>query len=161
MIAGGLCIAAGTFGYSAITSFALLLLFRGIQGVGYAMMSVGASTAIIDVLPRDRLGEGIGISAIASTLAESIAPSVGLAIVMQFDFNTVFISTALVALAGILSVFFFCNYEKRWSAQRQKPEMADTGQRAVSSGEYLKSKPCCQRQYILCSPQVLLLRMFL
>lgn len=113
MIAGGLCIAAGTFGYSAITSFASLMLFRGIQGVGYAMMSVGASTAIIDVLPQDRLGEGIGISAIASTLAGSIAPSVGLAIVMQFDFHTVFVSTALVALAGILSVFLFCNYEKK------------------------------------------------
>lgn len=113
IIAGGLCIAAGTLGYSAITSFGLLMLFRGVQGIGYAMMSVGAATAMIDVLPQDRLGEGIGISAVASTLAGSIAPSVGLAVMMRFDFKAVFISTSMVALAGAVSVFLFCDYEKK------------------------------------------------
>lgn len=113
IIAGGLFIAAGTFAYSAITSFPMLMIFRGVQGVGYAMMSVGSATALIDVLPKDRLGEGIGISAVASTVAGSIAPTVGLAIVTGFDFKTVFVTTSAVAVCGVLSVLLFCNYEKK------------------------------------------------
>lgn len=124
ILAGGLFIAFGTLGYSVFSAFPLLMLFRGIQGVGYAVMSVGASTAIVDVIPKDRLGEGIGISALASTLSGSIAPTVTIAIVTDFDFKTLFISTAAVAMAGVLSVFLFCNYEKK-----RPPMKTDEGEK--------------------------------
>lgn len=125
IIMGGLCIAAGTVGYSGIVSVPLLMLFRGVQGIGYAIMSVGASTALIDVLPKDRLGEGIGISALASTLAGSIAPSVGLAVIQHLGFKAVFISVAAVALIGMLFVLLFCNYEKKHGRSAHLEEKDD------------------------------------
>ena len=129
IIAGGLLLALGTVAYNSMTAFPLLMLFRGIQGIGFAVMSVGSSTALIDVLPKDRLGEGLGISALSSTLAGSIGPSVSLAIVTRFDFRTVFISTAAVALCGVVSVVLFGNYEKGRPAPEHLPEADSAGEK--------------------------------
>lgn len=112
ILVGGLLLAGGTVGYGSMSAFPLLMLFRAVQGVGYAVMSVGASTAIIDVLPKNRLGEGIGVSALAATLSASIAPTICLALIDRHGFPTVFVSTAAAAACGMVSVLLFCNYEK-------------------------------------------------
>lgn len=113
IVTGGLLLAVGTAGYGSISAFPLLMLFRAVQGVGYAVMSVGASTALIDILPKERLGEGIGISALAGTLSASIAPTICLAIIGSAGFSTVFVTTAAVAACGMAAVLLFCNYEKK------------------------------------------------
>lgn len=124
--AGGLILAVGSLGYIAVTEIPLLMVFRGVQGVGYAAMSVGVSTALIDILPPDRLGEGIGISTLASTLAGSVAPSVAVAIVTDIGFEAVFLSTAVVCLVGMGSAAVVCNYESKepYISQRQKAQDA-------------------------------------
>ena len=123
---GGLIFAVGSLGYVAATAIPLLMIFRGVQGVGYATMSVGVSTALIDILPPDRLGEGIGISTLASTLAGSIAPSVAVAIVTDIGFEAVFLSTAAVCLVGMGSAAVVCNYESKepYISQRREVQAA-------------------------------------
>lgn len=121
ILAGGSLLALGTLAYNYVSAFPLLMLFRGIQGIGFAVMSVGSSTALIDVLPKDRLGEGLGISALSSTLAGSIGPSVSLAIFTDFDFRTLFFSTAAVSLCGVLAVLLFGNYEKKLPPAENAP----------------------------------------
>ncbi|MDR1765849.1 MAG: MFS transporter [Lachnospiraceae bacterium] len=133
IIFGGVALVACTASYHLFDSLWPLMLLRGMQGVGYAMMTVGASAALVDVLPKARLGEGIGLSALASTLAASIAPTAALAIVSRFDFGAVFAGSALVSAAGMLPLLF--------GGMRLRPETRQTDAPSDETGHQTTANP--------------------
>ena len=112
ILLGGALLSVGLLAYLTVESFLLLMLFRGVQGLGFAAMSVGASAAVVDILPPSRLGEGIGISALAATLSGCIAPTVGVAVEERFGYGAVFGSTAAAVLVGLAVTVLFLHYEK-------------------------------------------------
>ena len=110
---GAVILALGIFAYSHVTAVAWLIVFRIVQGAGFSLMSVGASTAFVDVIPPERLGEGIGYSALAGTVAGALAPSIGLALIAASGYAAAFDSMAGLVLLAAALTFALVNYERK------------------------------------------------
>ncbi|MFZ7104089.1 MAG: MFS transporter [Peptococcaceae bacterium] len=93
-----LCVVA----YSWTSTILVLLILRFIHGFGWGASSTASSTIASDIVPKLRLGEGMGYFGLTSTLAMAVAPALGLELLSGYGFNTVFYVSAGVVLISIL-----------------------------------------------------------
>ena len=138
ILLGGMVLAAGVAGLALVQKYILFIFFRGVQGAGYAMMTVGASTAVIDVLPPERLGEGLGISLLASSIALSISPAIGLLISRLWGMRAAILSTVLMAGVGMGIVALFCDYENSATAEDPAEKGQDPPTKKLSVWDYIE-----------------------
>ena len=89
-------------------SFASLVVFRLVQGVGAALMVASMPVLIARLLPADRKGLGLGVMAIASGASIVLGPSVGGFVTSALDWRWTFlinvpigIITAILALKAL------------------------------------------------------------
>ena len=89
-------------------SFASLVVFRLVQGVGAALMVASMPVLIARLLPADRKGLGLGVMAIASGASIVLGPSVGGFVTSALDWRWIFlinvpigIITAILALKAL------------------------------------------------------------
>mgnify|MGYP004554972597 FL=1 len=85
---------------SAGISFAVLL--RTIHGAFHATSSNAASTWVTDIVPMQRMGEGLGLYGLSMALSTAIAPALGLLIMNKLGFIHLFIAVAAAGLLALL-----------------------------------------------------------
>lgn len=91
-----LCVLA----YNWVPTILILLMIRFVHGFGWGVSTTASSTIASDVIPRPRLGEGMGYYGMTSTIAMAIAPLAGLALVSGGTFTSLFaVSAVFTALA--------------------------------------------------------------
>ncbi|MFZ5648725.1 MAG: MFS transporter [Bacillota bacterium] len=90
--------------YNFVTSLTLLFTLRALHGISWGFSTTGAGTVAADVVPPSRRGEGMGYYGMSNTLAMAVGPSLGLYILNAAGFNTLFIASFAVAVAGVLLV---------------------------------------------------------
>lgn len=78
-----------------------LMLLRAGYGVGFGIGSTILPTLASQIIPPNRMGEGIGYYGLSSSLAMSIGPMIGLNMLQKFGFGTLTLSGALAVLAVI------------------------------------------------------------
>lgn len=83
-------------------SYEGLLLCRFIQGISSSMISSTAIPILIDVLPRERRGLGIGVNTMSVYVGLSLGPLVGGYIINQFGWRGLFILKALIATIALI-----------------------------------------------------------
>ena len=111
MIFGGVFLIAGTLGPTLATDLSLLMLWRLLQGVGFAAATTASATAAADILPMARLGEGIGYHGLGQALSMAIGPALALFLVHTDPAENLFLGlSAAAALAFVFSIL--CRYEK-------------------------------------------------
>ena len=120
IVIGGIVLAVTTVLYSWITNLALLVIVRGLQGAGFAMMSIGCATALVDVLPAERFGEGLGYYSLSSTVSQSIASALAITLITAGGYFTTFGSTAAIAAIGVVITLLFCTYERTPAYQAER-----------------------------------------
>ncbi|WP_458119289.1 MFS transporter [Paenibacillus sp. Z6-24] len=99
---GGLAIALfGTVGYYFSATIIALLVMRVIFGFGFGMYSTTFPTMVSDIIPRNRMGEGMGYFGLSTTISMSMGPLIGMWIEKQYGF------TPLVALGSLFIVVLF------------------------------------------------------
>lgn len=86
LITGIVIAGASTALYSFAGSMFLLLLLRVAFGVGFGMASTVMPTLVSQIIPRQRIGEGIGYFGLSTSLAMSIGPMIGLSVLAGFGF---------------------------------------------------------------------------
>ena len=87
----------------SLSEFYLPLLFlRVIHGVGVAICFTAAFTYIADIVPPDRLNEGIGMFGVTGLLGLAIGPVVAEIIIGRFGFDIFFLATAGMAAMGLV-----------------------------------------------------------
>ena len=100
--------------YSFTTGLILLLLIRILNGGGMSIGATSAGAAIPDIVPEDRLTEGIGIFGLSTTVAQALGPTIALSIVgdgQMSSFNTLFFVAA--AFCGVSFICgCFIKYER-------------------------------------------------
>lgn len=144
MVAGSVVMMAGTIGPLFTGDSELMILWRFLQGVGFSAATTASATAAADVLPRERLGEGIGYFGLGQALAMSVGPALSLFLVSTEPHENLFVGvTAAGALALVFSLL--CRYEKNpsvlpaTSAYRVRWERAQLdagqGERALERAE--------------------------
>ncbi|WP_373232345.1 MFS transporter [Cohnella sp.] len=95
---GGIVLAAiSTVSYSLVDSVAGLLLLRVLFGFGFGVASSVLPTLVTQIIPENRMGEGIGYFGLSTTIAMCAGPLIGLTVLEEFGF-------AALSLLGTVTV---------------------------------------------------------
>jgi MFS family permease len=109
LVAGLAGISLLPMGYFFAAGIAFAIILRTVHGAFHAASSNAASTWVADIIPRSRMGEGLGMFGLSMAISTAVAPALGLAImnsiggtVSLFGFKTLFFMTALSGLAALV-----------------------------------------------------------
>jgi MFS family permease len=82
--------------------YAPLILVRVIHGVGMALCFTAAFTYIADIIPEERLNEGIGMFGVTGLTGLAIGPLMGEIIIGRFGFCVFFVTSSAIASLGLM-----------------------------------------------------------
>jgi MFS family permease len=87
-------------GYSVSVSIPLLVVFRILHGIGFAVSSTANVALVTSFIPRKRLGEGIGYYGLGQILAGAIGPNIGLIIGNKYGLRFSFLISSIILLTA-------------------------------------------------------------
>lgn len=90
-------------GYPFATTITMLIVIRIVHGLAFGLTSVGGNTLVIDVVPSEHRGEGIGYFGVANNIAMAVGPMVGLFVYEHLSFNAIFLGC--MACSFLAAVF--------------------------------------------------------
>lgn len=109
---GAACMFAATIGYIVSDGPVLIAVSRIIHGIGFASCSISMSTWLSNILPRDRVGSGMGLYGTMNALGMAIAPSVGVSIYQRFGYRPAFVLALFCSIAiAVIIQFVRCKGE--------------------------------------------------
>ena len=131
LVFGSLLFGVPTFACVLWPTPAVTLTVRFLQGVGKGITTVAAAAIVSDVVPRERMGQGMSFYGLGSTITFAFGPMLALAITANGNYGAMFLLVAVLYCAsGLLALAI--NYEKDPAYRR--PETPDEGA-AAHSGE--------------------------
>ena len=84
----------------------LLILFRGLNGLGWGIGSTLCMTIASGCFTKKKLGAGIGIYGLGQTIAQAMAPMIGLNVAALYGYNFLYrFNVAICAAAFVLTYF--------------------------------------------------------
>jgi MFS family permease len=114
----------GLLGFTITTQIPLLIVFRIINGIGFALSGTSQISLATRYIPKDKMGEGIGYLGLGMVLGSAVAPGFGLAIAEGFGMkNTFLISAALTVIAYV--VLCFQKEEKKQVVEKKRVSFSD------------------------------------
>ncbi|MFF2290293.1 MFS transporter [Peribacillus butanolivorans] len=84
----------------------LFLLLRLFHGAAWGVSTTANSTIVVDLIPKTRLGEGMGYFSISTTVGAIIAPSIGILIYDSFSFDILIWSSVVLSLLAVITLQF-------------------------------------------------------
>lgn len=105
MIGAALMAAAGA-GYILAHNAAIVVLFRLVNGVGFAFCSVCMAAWMSDMLPKDKIGSGMGIYGTMNALAMAAAPALGVRVYQVWGYRAAFGIAVIFSAAFIVVIQF-------------------------------------------------------
>ena len=100
LVGAGL-ILLGCVGYVLAGNAVLVIAARLVNGVGYVCCSVCMSTWMSNLLPRDKIGSGMGLYGTMNALGMAIAPAIGVSVYQALGYRAAFL---IAAAFGVLTV---------------------------------------------------------
>ena len=105
---GSILMVAAPFLYLAVddplaAGYPLFLLLRVIHGVGLAICFTAVFTFMADILPQDRLNEGIGMFGISGLLGIAIGPVLAETVLRHFDYTGLFMVAGGLAAVALVA----------------------------------------------------------
>lgn len=88
-----------------------LILLRFLQGLGWGIGHTAISTIALDIVPPERMGEGLGFYSLFNSLSMAISPAIALWLIFQYSFKELFIACSLLTLCT-LATSLFIKYPK-------------------------------------------------
>lgn len=106
VVAGSLLMTAVCLAYLGVHEVGkLLFALRMLQGASFAMVYIGCSTLAVDLAPRDRLAQAVGLFGVSFLVMHAISPAVVETVVDHFGWDPVFPMTAVgAALCCVLAL---------------------------------------------------------
>lgn len=97
------CLVCGCF-YPILTTIYGFLLLRLFHGFSTGFTPTAASTFVSDVVPKERLGEAMGIQGIAFSTGLALGPALGSYIKLYFSYSVLFYSSSAMAFLALLLI---------------------------------------------------------
>lgn len=88
-----------------VTGVALLLALRFAHGIGFGVATTASGTLASDLVPRLRLGEGMGFFTMSMSLPMVAAPALGIYLASRGDFSLLFLLAAGLTAASLAIAF--------------------------------------------------------
>lgn len=82
--------------------YAPLLAARALHGMGLAISVTAAFTYVVDIIPKERLNEGIGVFGISGLSGMAVGPALGELIIRHFGFPMFFLAASGIAALGLV-----------------------------------------------------------
>jgi len=82
--------------------YLFLILVRIVHGVGLAICFTASFTYIADIVPKERLNEGIGMFGVTGLTGLAIGPVIGEIIITEFSFSIFFLTATGMATLGLM-----------------------------------------------------------
>lgn len=102
LIGSGICVLACGC-YTIAPNFLILLFCRVLHGLGMCLAGTAIGTIVADVIPRERLTEGIGYYGLAGAISQTAGPAIGLVLLPLLGIRPIFFITAGVTFLSFLS----------------------------------------------------------
>ncbi|MFH0866882.1 MAG: MFS transporter [Bacteroidota bacterium] len=94
-------------GYAIAGTFVFFLLLRFAHGLMWGITTTTSSTIIVDIVPYQRRGEGLGYYGLAMTISMALGPFLAVIIVgKSMNYDALFISSMLLGMAGVILAMF-------------------------------------------------------
>ncbi len=93
-------------GYILSSNPVTIVIARIINGVGYACCSVCMSTWMSNMLPKERIGSGMGIYGMMNALGMAVAPAIGVKMYQIFGYRLSFGMALVFSVATIVIIQF-------------------------------------------------------
>ncbi|MHB8869143.1 MAG: MFS transporter [Thermoleophilia bacterium] len=90
------------FAHEWVAGVGLLLILRLIHGVGFGLSTTAGGTIASDLVPRSRLGEGMGFFTLAMSLPLAVAPALGIWMIGGGDFSALFVLSGLLTIGSLV-----------------------------------------------------------
>lgn len=123
-----LIVGMSTLAYGITESMMTLLFIRACHGVGFGIGSTIIPTMVTEIIPRHRMGEGIGIFGTTTMIAMAAGPPVGLFVMNQMSINSL---VMLSAAAAILILPFILYKQTSKSVELKPKSIASASQKAI------------------------------
>jgi len=133
-----LCVLACVL-YGFTTNLILLLLIRVLNGIGMSMNTTSAGAAVPDIVPKERLSEGLGYFGLYTTVAQAIGPFIALAIIKGGelrDYRMLFFTSAVFCGVSCISGCFV-KYERGMKRERPANRTPELEQADIPAGKVI------------------------
>ncbi|WP_173918487.1 MFS transporter [Halobacillus sp. Marseille-Q1614] len=129
VLIGAVSLLAMTLLYPITQIVVLVLIIRFAHGLAWGWSTTVNGTAAVDIVPRRRVGEGMGYFGLSITIGMIMAPSLGIYLYQNYDFYLlVWISAGLGIIAILLfSLTSFKTPESVYYNQKQPPRFSFVG----------------------------------
>ena len=107
--------------YLFAATITLLIIIRIVHGFAFGLTSVGGNTLVIDVVPSEHRGEGIGYFGVANNIAMAVGPMTGLFVYEHFSFNAIFLGCMACSL---LAALFASRIQTRFRPPVKRPPLS-------------------------------------
>lgn len=104
--AGAVFMTLACVGYIFAPNEAVVVIARIINGFGFACCSVCMATWMSNMLPKEKIGSGMGFYGTMNALAMAVAPAIGVSAYQAFGYRVSFV-IALVFSAAVIVVIRF------------------------------------------------------
>ncbi len=108
--------------------FIMMLVVRFTHGLIWGVATTTGSTLIVDIIPPERRGEGIGLYGLAMTFPMALGPLTGIQLTQNNNYTLMFLSAGALAMAGFLLTLFI-----------KYPEVPHAGKTAFSFRNLIES----------------------
>lgn len=94
-------------GYAIAGTFLFFLILRFIHGFLWGITTTTSSTIIVDIVPYQRRGEGLGYYGLAMTISMALGPFLSVIIVgKSMNYEALFISSIILGVTGVILAMF-------------------------------------------------------
>ncbi|MEA4888001.1 MAG: MFS transporter [Clostridiaceae bacterium] len=93
-------------GYYLFAGLIMILVLRLVQGLSFGASTTLYGSTAADIIPYERMGEGIGYFGLGMTIAAALGPFLGAAAVSLTNYKWVFLVAALLVMITIPLSFF-------------------------------------------------------
>ena len=122
MFMGALCFILCSIAYIFLLPFGPFLMIRVLQGFGFALFYTSSTTFIANISPEAHRGQSLSYFFLAFNISFALAPSFGMFLINQFNFNLLFlICTAL----SLCSLFLSTRLKTRGPNPSETPRTED------------------------------------
>jgi MFS family permease len=83
--------------------YTVLMMMRILHGIGMALCFTAAFTFVADIVPPDRLNEGIGIFGISGLVGMAAGPALAEFSLNRHGFSAMFVAASLLAAVGLVA----------------------------------------------------------
>ncbi len=88
-------------GYVVSGVLTIFVMLRVVHGLAFGTVTLGGNTVVVDIMPSERRGEGLGYYGLANNIAMSVGPMTGLALHGVLPYEAIFAVSMTACLIGL------------------------------------------------------------